>query len=128
MKCLYFVSEQTRRVFNSLLDYKMRDKNICIFAGMSNERDDPRTPDELPDPHLDQILPVVLPEQTGSLSHFYSLFLVPQNRHTTCKTCDRMTHNVTTGYRRAGQNARIFILTSEMNSSCPITYKSTYNM
>ena len=41
MKCLYFVSEQTRRVFNNLLDYKMRDKNICIFAGMSNERDDP---------------------------------------------------------------------------------------
>ena len=125
MKFLYFVSEQTRRVFNNFLDYKMRDKNICIFAGMSNERDDPGTPDELLDPHLDQILPEVLPEQTGSLSH---LFLVPQNRHTTCKTYDRMTHNVTTGYRRAGQNARIFILTSEMNSSCPITYKSTYNM
>ena len=29
---------------------------------------------------------------------------------------------------RAGQNALIFILTSEMNSSCQITYKSTYNM
>ena len=48
MKCLYFVSEQTRRVFNNLLDYKMRDKNICIFAGMSNERDDPGTPDPEP--------------------------------------------------------------------------------
>ena len=70
MKCLYFVSEQTRRVFNNLLDYKMRDKNICIFEGTSNERDDPGTPDELPDPHLNQILPEVLPEQTGSLSHF----------------------------------------------------------
>jgi len=66
MKCLYFVSEQTRRVFNNLLDYKMRDKNICIFAGMSNERDDPGTLD----PHLNQSLPDVIPEQTGSLSHF----------------------------------------------------------
>ena len=47
MKCLYFVSEQTRRVFNNFLDYKMRDKNICIFAGMSNERDDPGTPGTL---------------------------------------------------------------------------------
>ena len=35
-------------VFNNLLDYKMRDKNICIFAGMSNERDDPGTPDPEP--------------------------------------------------------------------------------
>ena len=26
----------------------MRDKNICIFAGMSNERDDPGTPDPEP--------------------------------------------------------------------------------
>ena len=34
-----------------------------------------------------------------------------------------MTHNVAVGYKRAGQNARIFILTSEMNSSCQITYK-----
>ena len=49
-------------------------------------------------------------------------------RHTTCKTYDRMTHNVTTGYWRAGQNAGIFILTSEMYSLCQITYKSTYNM
>ena len=40
--------EQTRRIFNNLLDYKMRDKNICIFAGMSNERDDPGTPDPEP--------------------------------------------------------------------------------
>ena len=57
MKCLYFVSEQTRRVFNNLLDYKMRDRNICLFAGMST---DPGTPD----PHLNQSLPDVLPEQT----------------------------------------------------------------
>ena len=30
--------------------------------------------------------------------------------------------------KKCGQNALIFILTSEMNSSCQITYKSTYNM
>ena len=41
-----------------------------IFAGLGYERDDPGTRDELPDPHLDQTLPEVLPEQTGSLSHF----------------------------------------------------------
>ena len=70
MKCLYLVSEQTRRVFNNLLDYKMRDRNICIFAGMSTERDDPGTPGILEPLNLNQILPEVLPEQTGSLSHF----------------------------------------------------------
>ena len=70
MKFSYFVSEQIRRVFNYLLNKKMRDKNIFIFAGLGYERDDPGTRDELPDPHLDQTLPEVLPEQTGSLSHF----------------------------------------------------------
>ncbi|XP_023346206.1 uncharacterized protein LOC111715163 isoform X4 [Eurytemora carolleeae] len=46
-----------------------KSKNCGRFvkksSGMSNERDDPGTPDELPDPHLNQILPEVLPEQTG---------------------------------------------------------------
>ena len=40
----------------------------------------------------------------------------------------KMPHNETAGYWRAGQNAPIFILNPKMNSSCPITYKSTYNM
>ena len=43
------------------------------------------------------------------------------NRHT-CKIYAKMTHNVMVGYYRAGQNALIFNLTSEMNSSCPITF------
>ena len=47
---------------------------------------------------------------------------------TTCKICAKMTHNETAGYYRAGQSALILILTPEMNSSCPITYKSTHNM
>ena len=39
-----------------------------------------------------------------------------------------MAHNGTAGYQRAGQNAPILNLTSEMNFSCQATYKSTYNM
>ena len=39
-----------------------------------------------------------------------------------------MTHNGTDGYQRAGQNALILNLTSEMNFSCQVTYKWTYNM
>ena len=37
---------------------------------MSTERDDPGTPGILEPLNLNQILPEVLPEQTGSLSHF----------------------------------------------------------
>ena len=40
----------------------------------------------------------------------------------------KMTHNETPGYWRAGQSALIFILTQEMNSSCPNTCKLTSNM
>ena len=47
---------------------------------------------------------------------------------TKCKICGKMTHNETAGYLRASQSALKFIWTPEMNSSCPITYKSTYNM
>ena len=43
------------------------------------------------------------------------------------KFCNKK-HFIQKKCKRAGQNAPIFILTSEMNSSCPITYKSTYSM
>ena len=40
----------------------------------------------------------------------------------------RTEFHVTAGFNRAGQNVPMFILTSEMNSWCPITCKLIYNM
>ena len=42
--------------------------------------------------------------------------------------CVQMIHNRTAGCKRAGHNAPILILTSEMNFSCKINLKSIYNM
>ena len=39
-----------------------------------------------------------------------------------------MTHNVTSGYKRAGQNAPKLILTSEMNSVSQFTFSFIYRM
>ena len=54
--------------------------------------------------------------------------LLPINRHKTCKICTKMTYNVIAGYYRAGQNAQMSILTSEMNSLSQFCYSLMYLM
>ena len=52
---------------------------------------------------------------------------LPINRHTTCKKCTKMTHNVMVG-KYDGQNAPMFNLTSEMNSLSQFCYSLMYLM
>ena len=53
---------------------------------------------------------------------------VPNNRHTTCKICGKMTHTVTSSYQRADHTTQMSVLTTGMNSSSQFTSSLIYRM